>query len=573
MSTTDAPGAPAAPAELGPAPRLGLGALAWTALAGASPGVLWPDGSWAVAATGVLLWGLLAHRPGKAAFWIEALVGGLGWTYLVHWSGYVFWFCLVWMGVGYAFWVGGTGWLLRRLRARTLQRSGGAPLALLVPAVWVGVETLRTITPTPFGLSWMRLGVYAHDLEPLNGAARVFGTGGLSWVLAAAAGLLGDLYLRRRERLGPALAWGLGPAALALALGLAVPAPETRPGPRVLIVQPAIPQERKHRAGDLNELLTRSLELTRAGLERERAAGRPVDLAIWGETMFLAAPYLAPGLVEAFRDGVRPAPHWTLTERDLALWQRNFDVMHGRFFDRARGGVLPEGTGLLTGIEIWDVLGGRIGRQNGAVLFDADGRPTGRGAKTNMVPAAENFLGLERYEFARAIIHDIAGYVPDLQPGSEPAVLDLTTSAGETHRFGLSICFDNAFDAPYVEPTARGADFHVVLSNEGWFKSSLELDQMVAFSRLAAIATGRAFVRATNTGISCVLGADGAELERLVVDGEDREVPGTLAATVPVPVDARARTPFVRAGLAWTLLWLAAPALIALSGRSRRSEA
>ena len=222
--------------RLHPGQRALLGALAWSALAGASPGVLMRDGLWPLALFGVVLWGLTVRRPGRFAFWIDGLFGGLGWAYIVLWAGYVHWFGLVWMGVGYAIWQGCAGVLMRRMPR--------APLALLVPAVWVGVETLRTITPTPFGLSWMRLGVYVHDLEPLNGAARLFGTGGLSWVLAALAGFVGDLVRRRRHplRLGPTLAFGLGPLVLALGFALASPAPETKPGPRVLITQPAIPE-------------------------------------------------------------------------------------------------------------------------------------------------------------------------------------------------------------------------------------------------------------------------------------------------------------------------------------------
>src|SRR6185503_308938 len=108
-------------------------------------------------------------------------------------------------------------------------------------------------------------------------------------------------------------------------------------------------------------------------------------------------------------------------------------------------------------------------------------------------------------------------------------------------------------------------DFHLVVSNEAWFEHSLEADQMIAFSRLAAISTGRSIVRATNSGISCVLAPDGSEVARLRLGDEDRQVRGTLRATVPVPVggarspfearegETRKATPFVR----WQLAWIA----------------
>ena len=102
-------------------------------------------------------------------------------------------------------------------------------------------------------------------------------------------------------------------------------------------------------------------------------------------------------------------------------------------------------------------------------------------------------------------------------------------------------------------------------SNEAWYERSFEYDQMIAFSRLAAIATGRSVVRATNAGISIVLDPAGREVARLHdPSGEDRMVRGTLAAVVPVPEgDADAvPTAFVRLERAWIALWLALPFLL-----------
>ena len=84
------------------------------------------------------------------------------------------------------------------------------------------------------------------------------------------------------------------------------------------------------------------------------------------------------------------------------------------------------------------------------------------------------------------------------------------------------------------------------------------MDQMVAFSRVFALMTGRAFVRATNSGVSLVLGPDGRELGRVQdSSGVDRAVAGFGAWTVPVPAPGtRAHTPTSPGSRLSEALWL-----------------
>ena len=547
--------------------RLLASALAWGLIYLAGPGVVEPAGIWPLALAGVSLWAWCASRPGPWAFRIEVLAAGTAWCGITSWAALVHWSSLLFLGPGFGLYFAATAALARRLARRF-------PLALAAPVAWCAIETLRAVLPPPFGIQWMRLGTHLHDLLWLSGSARVWGVGGLSFALAAAAGLAADLANRRARRALPWIA-GLGPAALAVLLSLLVPAPATRPGPRWMTVQPAVPQERKMEQRGWAELLRESLDLTEEGLASASRQGEPPpDLVSWGETM-LPVPVLEEGLVEAWRRGARPPP-WSEAwdEEKLELWSRDGPAfVRSVFFGEGlppSERLLPEGTSLVAGVEYWKVHRGRLRRQNAAVLWDADGRRRGVGAKVEVVPGAERLLGLERYQWARDLIFSLAGYVPDLLPAERTEVLELVTREGRRHRFGVTVCFDNAFDWPYVEPLRRGdLDFHLVLSNEAWFRSSLELDQMIAFSRLIAIQTGRTVARATNSGISAVLGPDGRELARLVVGGRDREVPGTLRATLPVPVDPGAGTPFVRVGLAWVALWILAPGVLAALARRK----
>lgn len=49
---------------------------------------------------------------------------------------------------------------------------------------------------------------------------------------------------------------------------------------------------------------------------------------------------------------------------------------------------------------------------------------------------------------------------------------------------------------------------------------------------LRAVETRRPFVRSTNTGVSSIIDATGRVTQKLVVDGQDREVAGSLVGEV-----------------------------------------
>jgi apolipoprotein N-acyltransferase len=563
------------PAPLEPKPRAVRLAIAFLLLALASPGSVLPEGSSILAFAALAMWAATASRPGRFAGWLEVLFGGLAWAWITSWAAYVWWGTMLVMGPGMGLYMLFAGASLRRL-ARFL------PLALAAPLAWMLSEGVRAVLPAPFGFQWMRLGTHLHEVGWLAGSARVWGIGGLSYVLAAAAGLAADAFVRKRAS---ALAWasGLTPAGIAALLTALVPAPSTQSGPRLLLVQPAIPQERKMAGRDPLELFEELAQLTREGLDAIERAGRPPpDLVCWSETM-LPAFVAAPDLLEDVQRGAR-FPPWMGVEwgpeqfRNLVGWQRSL-VDQQLLGAGGTDGILPAGTAFLAGAEYLAAVDGVVRRQNAVLLWPGPGQPRGPVSKLCLVPGAETMLGLERIGAVRSAIRAIAGYLPDLYSDrSAPRTLELAGRGGPTWRFSAAVCFDNAFDAPFTRPLRAGpVDFHLVASNEAWFRTSLEFDQMLAFSRLEAIATGRSVVRCTNSGVSALFAPDGSELARLELDGRDREVRGTLEVEVPVPqgsAAAAALTPFVRFEHAWSALWIAAPAaLLALEWLRRRRAA
>ncbi len=552
--------------ELAPRRRLWGTLAAFLLLYAAGPGILTPDGLWFLAPPALGLWAHLAAREGRAAFWMEALGAAIGWSLILSWAAHVYWGLLVWIGPGMGLYMAAQGACLRRLARRF-------PLALAAPAVWMLSETVRASLEPPFGFQWMRLGTHFHTAEWIAGSARVWGIGGLSFVLAALGGWLADL--PRRASLGSLLA-GIAPLSIGVLLTYLVPAPPSVPGPRVLLVQPGVTQERKMALADPYVLYAASVDLMRSGID----PSSPPDLVAWGETM-LHTPVVDPHLLDAVRAGARPAPWFNggeLPETWVQIWQET----QKSWVDYAMFGHpdaaddvphhLPQGTAFASGAEYWTTRAGVVGRMNAVFLWEGAGAPQGPVGKLHLVPTGETMMGLERFAFVREMVMRMAGYVPDLLPADEGArTLSFEARDGRRYHLGASICFDNAFSDPYSLPLRAGPlDFHLVLSNEAWFKRSQEPDQMVAFSRLEAIATARSLVRATNSGISIVLGPEGRQIERLVVAGRDREVAGTATAVVPVPAPGAAahRTPWVRWGRVWALLWIFGPlALLAIRRR------
>ena len=557
--------------ELAPLPRLAYCAVAWMLLFLSTPGLFRPLGFGHIAFVALVPWALAASRPGRHAKKIEWLAAAAGLAAISHWLWPVLWFVIPMIGIVTGLYVVVAGVVLRALARRF-------PLAFATPLAWLAGELPRFLLPTPLSFGWWRLGTMAHHTSWLLGSARVWGVWGLSFVFAAFGGMLADLWRRRSEAeprasVAPVLGFGLVPLTLAMTLCVVTKPPELTDGPSVLLVQPGIEQTRKSFSSDpLRELFGDAAALTREGLDALVAKGDPPpDLVAWGETM-LVASVVEDGLVEAVERGIQFLP-WTgdtmSRSSALSLAALEEGLVQGLVFGKSRSRellspellrrlespwldrvlagepLLPEGTSFFSGAVYVFVHENALRRQNAGFLWTANGPRQGPAAKVHLVPGAEDLQGTQDLPFLLSIMEQLGGYVPDFVPAERAGVLELETRAGERYRFGVSICYDNAFDDPFTRPAADSdVDFHLVASNEAWYLDGVEMDHMIAFSKTLAVATGRSVVRATNSGISAVIDPPGREVAALAVDGERKMVRGALPARVPVPV----RTEAVRPG-------------------------
>jgi len=111
-----------------------------------------------------------------------------------------------------------------------------------------------------------------------------------------------------------------------------------------------------------------------------------------------------------------------------------------------------------------------------------------------------------------------------------------TTS--ETVAAAASICLEALLPGSMNAGVRGGAQWLVNLTDDGWFAGSMAPEQHLSGASLRAVETRRPLLRASNSGISAVIGADGT-IERELAVG----VAGVLHAAIPcsatAPVYAR----------------------------------
>jgi apolipoprotein N-acyltransferase len=114
-------------------------------------------------------------------------------------------------------------------------------------------------------------------------------------------------------------------------------------------------------------------------------------------------------------------------------------------------------------------------------------------------------------------------------------------------KVAINICYEDVFGAEIIRALPE-ATMLVNLSNTAWFGDSLAQPQHLQIAQLRALETGRPMLRATNTGMTAVVGVDGKVLAVLP--------PFTRDALVAEVQGYGGSTPYVRWGN-WAALLLA----------------
>ncbi len=121
-------------------------------------------------------------------------------------------------------------------------------------------------------------------------------------------------------------------------------------------------------------------------------------------------------------------------------------------------------------------------------------------AKIKLVFASERMPYQDKLVFMKNLIRWSVG-ISSFQVGWDTTVFNL----GNKARFSTAICFESIYPAFFSSFVKKGAQFCVVITNDGWWGKLFGTYQHNSFAVLRAVENRRWIVRCANTGISCVI--------------------------------------------------------------------
>jgi apolipoprotein N-acyltransferase len=137
---------------------------------------------------------------------------------------------------------------------------------------------------------------------------------------------------------------------------------------------------------------------------------------------------------------------------------------------------------------------------NSAYFLDSYGALTGIYDKIHLVPFGE-YIPLKRlFAFVETISKDVGSFYP----GRNDQVLKIGN-----HPANAIICFEAVFPDLVRRSVRKGSQLIVNLTNDGWYGDSAAPYQHLAIARLRAVESRRYLLRATNSGISAIIGPSG----------------------------------------------------------------
>ena len=501
---------------------------------------------------GILGYGLLfavvdqtdGPRPKRSAFW-RAWLAGVGYFAVSCWwvaeaflvdaaeQGWMAPFAVVLLAAGLGLFWGLGGLLYRALRPKDTLLKVLVFAAALSILEWTRGHILT-------GFPWNLPGETWRAGSPPSQAAALVGAYGLTWItLFAMAALAAPFAFGFRRS-----TWSLLASGIAVVIGLygygfwhLSQGDGPPPGQVVRVVQPYVPQEAKYDNAKFNDIFARYLRLT----AQPTASGRPPDVVIWPEGAIPLVP---------IDDVLRPDPKIGVHEAVVS--------------------ALKPGQILLIGTYRFDARAVKPTLYNSLYALRRDGDDLtvlGSYDKYRLVPFGEYMPASQLLTVIgfKSLVH-----VADIDFSSGPRPRPMLVAG-----LGLLqplICYESLFPG-FVRDGGRlvggRAAWIVNVSNDAWFGQTSGPWQHLNLASYRAIEEGMPIVRATPTGVSAVIDAEGRPLETIGLGKS-----GVIDA--PLPGARLHPTAFARYGEAafWIMMGLSVVALVpAVRQRTRRRSA
>jgi apolipoprotein N-acyltransferase len=440
------------------------------------------------------------------------------------------------------------GYACARFKMSTAVRFG-----MLAPAAWMLAEWIRSWIFT--GFPWLALGYSQIPSSLLAGYAPVLGIHGVTLVTAASAGLLVAWWLTAVEKdKGGTVSWDFEERASSQRATDAMQSG----GPRALT--------RAERGTRLKSLLINPASLMLACLwlggyalkqvEWTDPVGAPVKVSLlqgnvpqelkWREDRVLAT-------LETYRALARLSTSQLIVLPETALPLFLKQVPRG-YLDELATHARKNGGDILIGVPELLPTGEYY---NSLISYGTEPSQTYR--KSHLVPFGE-FIPLR--PVLGWIVSVLAIPLQDFSRGGE----NQRPLAVAGQRVAVNICYEDAFGEEIIRQLPE-ATLLVNVSNVAWFGRTIAPGQHLQISQARALETGRYMLRATNTGVTGVIGPDGRLL------GAASEF--TIATVTHRVRGYSGSTPYVRWGnyVALALCFVLIATAAWLKRRSARSAA
>ena len=452
----------------------------------------------------------LAGRGPLGGFLLSYVFGMLFLPGIFHWIlqiSYYRWYHHVLLAVYFGAYLGlfGLGFSF------ILKRMGKSAALGAAPFLWVALEYVRG-NFFFLALPWGLIGHTQYRHTALIQMAALFGTYSISFLIVlvnaalTSAVFIGLPYLKRQIDRAHGAAFTktdlalmssatLGIAGALLYGSIVAGNPATGKAISVAVVQGNIEQAKKWDPRYADEILQVYADLT-----LQASTDQP-DLIIWPETAAPGSISLDPDIHDRLNGLVEK------TAIPLVLGS----ARHQKFQDSGCKSLRPLNSAflLLPGVE-------KIELQQ----YD----------KIKLFPFGEYLPQKNIIPWQWIHVSSLSEYVPGTQ---------YTVFRVASHRFGVTICWENIFPNFVRQFVKRGAQFIVNITNEARFGKTAAPYQLAAISVFRAVENRIFMIRCANTGVSCIIDPCGRIIPQLKnAQGQDLFVRGILNGTI-IPTESK----------------------------------